>query len=132
MAKIGSLGKNIVFSTSDKKILTFSDFNQNISGRWAKHERMIKKPQSEFLGPDLRQITFKISLDARLGVKPRKTLETIEKMIEKGTVEQLVIGGKKVGSYKWKILSMSETWDTILNKGELLRAKASLTLEEYL
>ncbi|MGG7200769.1 phage tail protein [Clostridium butyricum] len=132
MSKIGNLGKQIVFKTSDKKILTFNDFKQSVSGRWAVHERIGEKPRSEFIGPGLRSISFTIVLSASNGVRPRKTLEKIEKMIEEGTVEYLIIGGKKVGNNKWKISDMSETWDVIYSKGQLARATASITLEEYI
>jgi len=132
MSEIGNLGKVIVFSTSDKKILSFTDFTQSVSGRWATHERILKKAQSEYLGPGLRSISFKISLNALHGVKPRKTMEAMENMVEKGTAERLVIGKKKVGKYKWKMTSISEAWDTILDKGELMKATVSITLEEYL
>lgn len=132
MAKIGNLGKQIVFKTSDKKILTFNDFKQSVSGRWAVHERIGEKPRSEFIGPGLRNISFTIVLSVSNGIKPRKTLEKIEKMIEEGTVEYLIIGGKKVGNNKWKITDMSETWDVIYSKGQLARATASITLEEYI
>lgn len=131
MAEIGNLGRSIVFSTSDAKILTFTDLKQTVSGRWATHERIQKKAQSEFLGADLRSITFKITLSAMHGVKPRKTLEIMEAMVENGTVEALVIGGVKVGANRWKMTSISETWDTIMNKGELSQATVSITLEEY-
>lgn len=132
MAHIGNLGKTIVFATSDKKILNFNNFKQTVNGRWGTHERIQKKPLSEFLGADLRQITFNITLNAVHGVKPRAILSKIEKMVENGTVETLVIGGKKVGNNKWKMTSISETWDNVLNKGELVKASLSISLEEYL
>lgn len=132
MGKIGNLGKSIVFSTSDSKILNFSNFKQAVSGRWATHDRILKKPRSEFLGPDLRQITFNVTLSAVHGVKPRKIIETMEFMVENGLVEKLVIGGKKVGKNLWKILTISEAWDVIMSKGELMQATLSVTLEEYL
>lgn len=129
---IGNLGKLIVFSVSDKKILTLEKLNQTVSGRWANHNIIAKKPKSEFLGADLRSLTFTITLNAQHGVKPRKTMEAIEKAIETGRTEPLVIGGKNIGKNKWKIIKMSESWDTILSKGELLKATLSLTLEEYI
>jgi phage protein U len=132
VAKIGNLGKSIVFSTSDKKIFTFKNFKQTVSGRWAEHERILKKPRAEFLGAGLRKITFDINLNVQLGIKPRKILKTMEKMVESGTAEKLVIGGHKVGKNKWRITSISETWNVIMNKGELVQASVSLTLEEYL
>ncbi|RDY27134.1 phage tail protein [Lachnotalea glycerini] len=129
---IGNLGKLITFQTSDKKILTFSNMKQSVSGRWKSHERIMRKPLSEFAGPELRSITFTIQLDAMLGVKPRKTLEKMEKAVEKGYVYPLILGGKKVGKHKWKITKMSEEWETIYNAGELVKAKLDLSLEEYL
>ena len=129
---IGNLGKGIVFETSDKKILTFNDFNQKVSGRWSKHDVIGGKPKSEFNGADLRKITFSIVLDAQFGVKPRSVMEKIENMVENGTVEQLVIGSKKVGKNKWKMTDISEAWDVIYNGGQLARASVSISLEEYL
>lgn len=131
MAKIGNLGKTIVFEVSDEKILTFSNFSKTVKGRWGTHTPIRKKPESEFLGPDLQDGSFDVYLSAMHGVKPRKTIEKIEKAVLKGKVLDFVIGGKKIGSGKWKILSVSEAWDCVFSKGELISAKVSLTLQEY-
>lgn len=131
MAKIGNLGKTIIFETSDKKILSFKNFQQDVSGRWASHERILKKPKSEFLGADLRKVTFKVELNALHGMKPRTVLKAMETMVEKGIAEPLVIGGSRIGTSKWTMSSISEAWDVVLNKGELLQATVSITLIEY-
>ena len=131
MAKIGNFGKLIIFETSDRRVLNFDDFNKTVSGNWAKHERIGKKPKSEFLNPGLQGLTFTIVLDAMHGVRPRSTMETIEKAVESGRVEPLVIGGAKVGKNRWAITQMGEAWNTVLNGGELVRATLNLTLEEY-
>ena len=115
---IGNFGKLITFETNDKRILTPLNIKHEVSGRWASHSRIGKKPLRQFLGPDIEKTTFTIKLDARHGVKPRKP-------------ENLVIGGKKVGSNRMTINSVSETWDEVWNGGELVRASADLTLEEY-
>ena len=131
MAVIGSFGKTIVFETSDKKILSFKGFKREIKGRWAKHERVGKKPRKQFLGPDEDTVTFTVTLNAWHGVKPRSTLDKIEQSIKKGTPQYLVIGSIRVGSGKMVITAASQTWDEIYNKGELVRASVELTLEEY-
>ncbi len=131
MGKIGNLGRQIVFETSDRKILTFHGLSQKVSGRWSNHDIMKIKPKSEFHGPGLRTISFQIDLDVNFGIRPREILERMEYMIEKGRVETLVIGGKKIGKEKWKMTSMSETWDCIYSNGELARATCNITLEEY-
>ncbi len=132
MAQIGCLGEQIVFSTSDQRILTFQGFTQKISGRWSKHAIIGCRPLSEFNGPELRRVTFKIMLDAKYGVRPRRMMETMEEMVEKGLVESLVIGNKKVGVNRWKMTEISEAWDIVYSGGELAKATVSITLEEYL
>lgn len=132
MANIGSWGTTVVFSTSDSRILTFKDFTRKVSSTWATHSRIGKKDQTEFLRPDLQKVTFIIELNALYGVRPRTIIDTIAKAVETGTVNTLVIGGKKVGSNQWKITDTSETWDVILDQGSLVEAKISVTMEEYL
>lgn len=131
MAKIGNLGTLIVFSVSSSKILTFSSMTQTVKGRWATHDVIGGKPVSEFQGPGLRSITLPILLHARHGVKPRTTMEKIERAVENGTPYPLVIGGKRVGKYQWKITQMSEAWEKIIKDGRLVSVSLTLTLEEY-
>ena len=128
---IGNLGKTITFEVSDKKVLTFNNLSRTVKGRWTQHNIIDRKPKPEFLGPDLDGMTFKVSLSAMHGVKPRKTIETIEKAITKGTVLPFVVGGKKVGSNSWVITAVSETWNCVYSKGELVTADVNLTLMEY-
>ena len=94
-------------------------------------ERIGQKPLVSFGGPELQKITFTVFLDAGLGVSPRDLLEEMEEMAERGTAEYLIIGQRQVGSGRWVLVKSSEAWDKILNKGELLRATAELTLQEY-
>lgn len=129
---IGSWGTALVFSVSDETVKTFSNLKRTISSSWATHSRIGKKDQVEFLRPGLQKITFNMELNAMLGVRPRAMLELLERCVEKGTVNTFVVGGKRVGSHRWRITSTSEEWDILLNKGELVRASVSVTMEEYL
>ena len=89
MGRIGNFGKLIVFETSDSRILNFTDYQRTISANWAKHERIGKKPQSEFLNPELMTVQFKVVLNAQHGVKPWKTFHEITKAVQQGRVEQV-------------------------------------------
>ena len=129
---IGHIGKTVVFETSDAKILNFKKMQRTVKGRWASHSRAGKKPKKQFLGPDADQLTFTITLNAEHGVKPRKTVENIEKLIRTGKPQTVVIGSKKVGSNKYAITEISENWETILNRGEVVKITCDITLEEYL
>ena len=128
---IGNLGSLITFETSDARILSPQNIKREVSSRWATHSRIGKKPLRQFLGADIEKVTFTIKLDARHGVRARTTIDRIEQHVRSGTPESLIIGGKKVGSSKMTINSISETWDEVWNRGELVRASLDLTLEEY-
>lgn len=128
---IGNFGRLIVFETNDQKMLTFSGFTQKVSSEWSAHKMIGQKSQKEFNGAGLRSVTFTVMLDVLLGIRPRQILEEIEKAIETGRAEYLVIGSRPVSENKFVITSMSEKWDVIMNRGELARATISLSLEEY-
>lgn len=132
MAEIGNLGKLITFQVSSKRVLTFSNFQQSVKGRWTQHNRIQKKAVSEFLGADLRSASLTIKLNSMLGVKPRTILKRIEKAIEKGTAFTFVLGGNKIGKNQWVITDASESWDTVLSGGELVSCTLSLSLTEYI
>lgn len=128
---IGTLGTSIVFEVSDDKVFNFTDMSRTVTGNWASHAVSGAKPKSEFIGPALQAITLTIVLNATLGVRPRTVINMIAKMVEAGTAEYFVIGGTPVGKNPWKITSVSEAWNTIFNKGELMKATLGLSLEEY-
>lgn len=131
MAQIGNLGKLIVFEVSSDKVLTFGKMTKSVKGRWTNHDNIGNKPKPEFLGPGQGTISLPIFLSANHGVRPRSTLEKIEAAVESGTPFVFVIGGKKVGSNKWVITDMSETWDNIIKDGQLVSAHLTLNLVEY-
>ena len=127
---IGSFG-SVVFQTSDRRILTPQGMQQTAGSSWAAHDVIGGKQKTEYTGPTLRTISFEITLSAELGIRPRKTLEQLESLAEGREAFPLVIGGRPVGANPWRLVSLSEAWDTMLNRGELISAKVSLKLEEY-
>lgn len=130
MAKIGTFG-TIRFKVSDQQLLTFQNLKREITGSWNVMEWIGKKPLTVFSGPELQTVSFRIILDAGLGVPPRKTLKKIEDMVEQGIASYLIIGKQQVGKQRWVVTKSSEVWERILVKGELFRATVDLTLQEY-
>ena len=80
---------------------------------------------------DLLKINLPITLSAALGVKPRKMLELVERMVESGDAEYLIIKGRPVGRHPFCLASSSETWGDMYAHGELAKANLTITLEEY-
>ena len=131
MTQIGNFGKLITFEVSSEKMLALKDLKRTVAGRWKKHEIVGAAPRSEFQGPDLDETTVTAILSAEHGVKPRATIERLEAAARSGEVDCLIIGGKRVGTGKVYISSISEEWDTIWNKGELVKATINITFAEY-
>ena len=128
---IGTLGRKIIFEVSDNRVLTFESMSREVSGRWTEHEVLGVKPKAEFLGPGLQTISLTIHLSAALGVKPRRILDMVERMVERGTAEYLVIGGRLVGRRPFRVTGSSEAWDKVYSRGELAKATLTISLEEY-
>ena len=85
---IGTLGRKIIFEVSDNRVLTFESMSREVSGRWTEHEVLGVKPKAEFLGPGLQTISLTIHLSAALGVKPRRILDMVERMVERGSAHK--------------------------------------------
>lgn len=130
MNQIGSLG-SMVFTVTPDTIRTFADFTRTSASRWANHEVLNKKPVSQFIGPGLDTVSFTVHLDVRYGINPRKELDALVELERSGKAIPLIIGGKGIGVNKFKIISLEQPWTEIDNKGNLLKASAVITLEEY-
>ena len=117
MGVIGNFGSRIIFETSDRKVLSFTNMSQKITGKYAKHNMTGQKDRPEFTGPGNRSISFKILLDVSLGVRPREIMTKIEDSVESGEVEYLVLGGVPIGRNKFYISSASEVFDVVMSHG---------------
>lgn len=127
---IGLLG-GLRFRVNRNQTMTFKNFKREVSATWNSIDRIGMKPLTEFGGADLQKVTIEITLDASLGIKPRKIIDTIDRMIEEGEVNDLIIGKKRVGKNRWSITKASQMWDVILRGGELYKATLNLSLQEY-
>lgn len=127
MAKWG----DITFSVNSDKVFSFKNMKRSYSARWASHDIIGKRPKMEFQGPGMDEITIEVILDAELGVKPRATMTKFRSAAKHGKVAYFYVGGKKVAVNKFYIASGAENWNEIWNKGELVKATASITFGEY-
>lgn len=127
--KIGTLG-DIVFTVSAKTVQTFDELQIDSETNYAKHTRHNKKPLLEFQYNDTDTASFAFYLSVFLGVNPKGMQDKIEKYRMQGKILTLVIGGKKYGT-KWVITKHSKGYERFDNKGNLLEAKSSISLEEY-
>lgn len=130
MAVVAQWG-DIQFAVSSERVFSFRNMKRSYSGRWADHNIHGKRPKSEFQGPGLDEISVEVILDAELGVNPRSKMREFRGAAKNGLVAYFYVGGKKVAVNKFRIVSGTENWNEIWNRGELVRATAQLTFKEY-
>jgi len=127
---IGKFGE-IIFETNDKRIRNFLDLKRESSIRTVSHEIINAKPILEYQGPDLDTLNFSVILNGNLGLKPKDELKTWRKKYENVEAEDFLLASEKIGDNKWLITNISESYEKILNTGEILIAKLDITLQEY-
>ena len=128
--EIGSFG-NVVFSTNDERVLTFSNFQRDLSTEYAEHRNIGRKPTSEYIAPNLDTITFNMTLDESFGVKPREAAELMITLCRNGEARPLIIGTWALGTDMWVITHLGNGLPVILNNGRILKATLEVTLKEY-
>lgn len=130
MEQIGYFDK-LIFSVNNKKVYTFTGLKKTNSSRWSNLVVRNKKPISVFEGEELQSISFSIVLDVSIGINPLDEIKKWNEYVESGRAGSLVIGTKPIGKNKWVIESISESWNTVTNKGKLTSASIDISLKEY-
>lgn len=87
---------------------------------------------SEFLGPDLDEITFRMRFDVQYGMNPKQEMDRLLDMSRTGKAETLIIGGVPLGMDKWTVRTVKQKWKTVDGRGQLLQAEVDVTLKEYM
>lgn len=127
---IGYMG-DVVFTVSSDYLLTPSEFQRSGESRWTEHDLILRKPVSQFKGPGLEKVTFKIHLRADHNISPDTQLKKLRQMRDTGAVFPLIIGGSPVTQNYWRLVSLSEEPNYYGPTGKLLQSTANVTLEEY-
>lgn len=127
---IGYMGP-IVFYTAFNNVITPSEILRSGEARWAEHDVMLDKPVSQFIGPSLEQVGFKILLSKSLGQSPESMLKKLRNMRDTGSVFPLIIGGKPISQNYFRIMSMDESDMMTDGYGKTISITVSLSLKEY-
>lgn len=127
--KVGSFGK-IIFEVSDRKILTPQTLTRSGGAVWADHPMLYKKQRREFMHSEPRSVEVELKLRSSLGVSPADTIKLMYKYMENGKRYHLIIGDTKMSNYRMAIMTISDTWDTVIKNGKLVAATVTVTFEE--
>ena len=136
MNLIGAIGSRrlrdvIMFEVSSEKVLTFKNLQRRNSVRFAKHDTLLKKPISQYVGPDLDNLSMKIVLDSNWGVSPADEYNKLMRIQRDGHLVIFLLGFRILGSFRWRIDSLGIMKDLITNRGVVTRAEVDISFEEY-
>jgi phage protein U len=128
---IGNWGP-VVFLVSGIGTFTFSELEQQSSGRWATHEAINSAPLSEFLGPGQDEIQMKITFAKRLGVNPKIAYHLFRQMVRRGKVFPLILHGVPISGNLWYAENIQGTSNHFApGTGDILWTEFSCTFKEY-
>ena len=134
MGEVGSLGKIKFYvraTDGTPKILSFTDMTRESSARYEEHPVNGKKAFLEFVSPKPDQITMTIVAKKELGASPYKVQEQLHDYLIKGTACTFMVGGRRIGSYKWVITNLSDSYQTVCMNGSVTEMRFTVTLKEY-
>lgn len=130
MAMVGSFC-GIAFRVSDSLVRTIESFNWSSAARYSSHQRHAGKDLPEMVGKQLEKITFNMTLTAYLGVDPMAEYKKLQDIVSSGRAGVLVLGRKRVGSYRWMATEVSISASTYDGRGAVTTATVKVTLQEY-
>ena len=130
---IGTLttGSNdVTFYASSEGMQIFEDLKHKSSVSYSEHKRHRKKPLIEMTGKNADEVSFDMELSVLLGAKPKKTFDTLVKIMNNGEIGVLVLGTSLIGT-TWVVTDVSRTFEHLYKDGRMISCKVSVTLKEY-
>ena len=128
---IGSWG-SLAFEVTGIGALTYSELNQDTSGRWTTHDVINSVPLTEFLGPGQDEAEMKISLTRMLGVDPKVAYELLRAAVRNGENYPLILQGLPLSGNLWYVESISGASTRFApGTGEILWMELSCKFKEY-
>ena len=136
MNLIGAIGSRtlrdlIMFEVSSERVLTFKNLTRRNSVRFAKHDTLLRKPVSQYIGPDLDNLSLKIILDTQWGVSPREEYNKLMRIQQNGQLVIILIGWTVLGSFRFRIDNLGILKSLVDHRGTVLRAEVDINFEEY-
>ena len=127
---IGSFG-DVIFEVYPEKVRTFRDFQLQRSAKYAEHAIHGHKGLLEFTGLSAATASFRIRLDAGLGINPKEELIALRGILTKHEAVLFILDGEPQGDGFWVLENLDESVEIVDNMGVLIAVEVSLKIKEY-
>lgn len=131
MGFIGSFGP-LVYIVSHERVLTYSELEETVKGRWANHEPLNNLVLSEFLGPGQDEKTVKMIFSRVLGTSPDASFARLRSLARSGEHFPIIHAGVPLGNTDWYIDSITSTSTVFLPAdGSVQWRECEVKVKEY-
>lgn len=131
MATLGSFGA-LIFQVSSSRVLTYSELEESVKGRWVNHEPINDVVLSEFLGPGQDESSLKVIFTPLLGVDPDASYKLLRELTRKGEYFPLILGGVPLSNNYWYIDAIGSVSNMFHPKsGKILWREVDVNFKEY-
>jgi len=120
----------IVFEMNSLRIFSFSNMQRTVGYRHPTVGILNGKPQSQFTGEELEEVTLDLHFAAELGNNPRAEIDRLEAMGRMGMASPLILGGRPVGRNEFVITRLPQEWQRFTHLGRLVELSGSVTFQE--
>ena len=127
--QVGSFD-DIIFETSSKRVLTFTEASREVSSRYHAHEIIGGKPLLEYVGPGLDIFNLNIKLNGSFGVNPKNEMNKWIALARAGTASVLVIGDGPIGVDQWVVRTVRANMPVFVGD-KMHTVDLAITFEEY-
>lgn len=128
---VGSLG-NTIFTVSGFFVRTLDDFTIEGSAKWNQLDIINGPPKLQFAGAELDTVKFKCSFSFAFNVNPLKEVKRLNSYMKEGMNLLFLLGGKKVGSGRYVITSISQAHKKFNARGQVISMDITVSLKEYI
>lgn len=128
---VGSLG-NTVFTVSSFYVKTLNNLSIDGSAKWNEFNIINGPPKLQFAGPELDTIKFNCSFLFSFNVNPLRAVNELKLYMKTGKVLLFILGGKKVGSGRYVVTSLSESHKKFNALGQVVSIGVTVNLKEYI
>lgn len=122
--------EDLKFICSSEKFYTPSNWNRELSARWNENELLNRKPMSNYKGPGLERVSFKLQLSSSLGVDIQEELRNWREYLDEGKVGRLALG-EKISENLFRIDSLKESNGHFDKDGNYKFVELEVTMTEY-
>lgn len=120
------------FVVTRRRQLSYSEVDEEASGRWGVHDRINGRPMTQFIAPGQRMVTLTVQMSRSMGINPDTHYRRAVRMARNGRRHPLILGGRPVSSTRYYIENVQSVSEKFApGRGQIMHREVIITFMEY-